>query len=101
MAQQERPPAVWGVTEDQYLAWRLHPVTVLLHRFLQEHSEELGRDHQAQWLQGTLDPKTDAEQRARVLVNLEVAGLEFEHLVSFYKTDDQRSKDQQDEPSTD
>ena len=70
----------------------------MLQGYLLDYSAVLKAAHLAHWEQGQLEEKSDAELRGRVSAAQELAGLQFEHLVSFYQTDDQ-NKEQANERS--
>lgn len=50
------------------------------------------RSHLEGWEQGTLDSKEDAEMRARMMACDALRNLDFNGLVEFYLTDEQRKQ---------
>ena len=90
MAEAEKKPEpapleIQGVQEDQYRAWRRHPVTKLFHRYLADFADALRRDHMARWEEGADDEATEKEALGRVRALTEVKDLEFAHIALFYE----------------
>lgn len=88
---EQPPPEVHGVQQDQYQAWSHHPVTAAFHQYLRDYAEALRRDHLQRWERGALEADNDQEARGRVLSLIEVADLEFGHMLTFYA--DQKEDD--------
>jgi len=85
------------VAQDQYNMWKRHPVTELFRKFLRNYAAELERAHIGRWHSGKMDDDMEAEQRGRVAACMEMAELEFDHIVNFYNIEGEVSEGQDDQ----
>ena len=77
------------VGEAEYLTWRHHPVSKVVHKFLEDFAESLKRESWA-YLQGTekLNEKFVGELIGRARTCLELADLPYSAIEQFYKKEE-------------
>jgi hypothetical protein len=79
------PAALQGITEQDYLLWRHHPVTRLLLSYLRDYRADLVLAAQERWLAGELALATEHEMKGRVNSLAELADLPFAAIATFYR----------------
>lgn len=94
------PLKVNGITEQDFINWRLNPVTKAVNKFLQDYAKELVVAHGERWLEGPTDDDYEAETRGRVLTHKELATLQFRHILTFYTEPEDEESDER-QPDTD
>ena len=73
-----------GVTEADYLTWKHHPVTKLLHQFLRDYQRVLQREGWASLHSGKVDQELLLELVGRSKAVLEIETLPFGAIETFY-----------------
>ena len=81
------PRLVHGVSEDQYRAWKQHPVTLAQRQYLKHFAEAQRQAHLGRWEskgETPLNEMLEQEALGRIKSLEEIAGLEFHHMADFY-----------------
>ena len=65
-------------------AWRHHPVSRLVLRFLEDYRDHLLREAIGAWFAGNLTAMQEAEGRGRALMTDELVALSFADIQKFY-----------------
>jgi hypothetical protein len=84
------------ITEDDFNAWKHHPVTKIYLRYVLDHEQEM----MVQLLEILRSAETTAPDpfvlgtfKGRSIAQREMAGLEFGHIASFYAPPEQEEKE--------
>ena len=85
MDRADLPEEVRGFDPRDYLAWRHHPMSRAVFRYLTDFREALIRDHQQRWLSNAdLPGNGESEARFRAQVIEEVITLQPGDITVFY-----------------
>lgn len=83
--EQTPEPTVHGIAESDYQAWKHHPVTKLLLRYMADFRSVLIRETTERWEAGSLILAEEHEMRARVVTLRELGELPFAAIHNFYQ----------------
>ena len=85
MDRADLPPEVQGFEAESFRAWRHHPMSKAVFRYLADHREALIREHRDWWLNNT-EPAgaKDLEARIRAQIEQEIIELTPNAIVRFY-----------------
>lgn len=72
------------ITKADFQAWKHHPVTKCLHKYLVDYQAALCREGWAALKGGNLDPKFLTEIATRGKMSEEISELELESIEAFY-----------------
>lgn len=84
-----------GISEDDFRRWKHQPVTKVLMRYLIDFADRL-RQEQMLEIENTdtdLPAKKQGEYRGRIKTVMELASIEFAHLVEFYPPEEEEEAD--------
>lgn len=92
------------VREDQFGAWRNHPMSRFMFQYLNERADEMEQLALAQWRSGKLTLVTEQEMRGRVSEMRDIAAIDFKAIAGFYgleiKEEEPKEEDTNGKPST-
>jgi uncharacterized phage-associated protein len=77
-----------GIREPDFQAWRHHPVSKLLFRYLNDFRDVAIQAHLEKWENGTDDAATENMRRGFVNALREIAELQFGAVEAFYQRED-------------
>ena len=72
------------LTEQEYQAWKRHPVSELLFKFLADKSADYRQGFMDRWEADSIDPKEEAEFKHRIRICEELAVLKLSDIKTFY-----------------
>jgi hypothetical protein len=88
MADAKKTPSVHGINAQDFSAWKHHPVTKALHRYLEDYRDVMRRDHLDRWEGGRTVDEHENIARGRVLAAGEFKDLSFDDVLAFYAEPD-------------
>jgi hypothetical protein len=84
---EQTAPAVWGITAQEFAAWRHHAVTKVFRQYLRDKRAFIERVAIDQWIAGALSLQADQTMRGHIVELAELSDLPFEAIYEFYKED--------------
>lgn len=72
------------ISHLEWQAWRHHPVSQVLLRYLEDYRAALERDFLAAWLQGSTNAAAEGERRGRILACMDIEQLTVASVKGFY-----------------
>ncbi len=84
-----------GITEDDFLRWKHHPVSKVLLRYLLDYAERLRQEQliEIENAEAEMPAKKQGEYKGRIKTVTELATIAFGHLVDFYPDTEEEEDD--------
>ena len=87
-------PEVGGIGAEDFAQWKHHPVTKVLHQFLDDYRAALRRDHLERWESGQENEAIERQAQGRVNTAGEIKDLSFDDLLKFYSENEPAAADE-------
>ena len=85
MDRSDLPEEVRGFDPESYRAWKFHPMSRAVFRYMADHREALIREHRDWWLSNTERAgDKDLEARLRAQIEQDIIDLSPDAIVRFY-----------------
>jgi hypothetical protein len=97
MKQFSRTIVIGDLTEADFQAWKHHPVSKLVRRFLRDRERQVA-EYQIATLRGceaSPDPYKLGQFNGHINALQELSELEFDHIFKFYPPDDEEAEGQE------